>query len=98
MSPAHDDTVSTAAWENAMRILTAFALGCCLACGPGCGQKSATNDRGDIMKLQLTSSAFAEGAAIPEKYTGDDANVSPPLQWDEPPAETKSFALICDDP
>jgi hypothetical protein len=25
-------------------------------------------------------------------------DVSPPLAWDEPPAATQSFALVCDDP
>jgi Raf kinase inhibitor-like YbhB/YbcL family protein len=48
--------------------------------------------------MKLTSSAFAEGAAIPRKFTGDGADASPPLQWDGAPGATKSLALICDDP
>jgi Raf kinase inhibitor-like YbhB/YbcL family protein len=48
--------------------------------------------------MQLTSSAFSEGAMIPEKYTCDGADVSPPLKWGALPAGTKSLALICDDP
>ncbi|TKJ42592.1 phosphatidylethanolamine-binding protein [candidate division LCP-89 bacterium B3_LCP] len=50
------------------------------------------------MNLTLTSPAFEEGAMIPEKYTNDGANVSPPLAWVEVPEGTESFALICDDP
>ncbi len=50
------------------------------------------------MSMQLTSSAFAEGAAIPAKHTADGADMSPALAWSEPPAGTNSFALICDDP
>jgi Raf kinase inhibitor-like YbhB/YbcL family protein len=50
------------------------------------------------MKIELTSTAFREGDTIPKQYTGDGKDVSPPLQWGEPPAGTKSFALICDDP
>jgi Raf kinase inhibitor-like YbhB/YbcL family protein len=46
----------------------------------------------------LSSSAFASGGAIPKRYTCDDANVSPPLAWSGAPAETRSFALIVDDP
>jgi len=46
----------------------------------------------------LTSSAFAEGAAIPKKYSCDGENVSPQLKWSGAPANTKSFALIMDDP
>ena len=48
--------------------------------------------------MKLTSTAFANGKAIPVKFTGSGADVSPPLQWSGAPAGTKSFALICDDP
>jgi Raf kinase inhibitor-like YbhB/YbcL family protein len=48
--------------------------------------------------MQLTSPAFIEGQPIPAKYTCDGTDVSPSLQWNEAPAGTKSFALICDDP
>ena len=50
------------------------------------------------MTFTLTSTAFAEGAPIPTKYTCDGADVSPPLAWSGAPANAKSFALICDDP
>ena len=48
--------------------------------------------------MQLTSSAFAEGQPIPEKYTCAGKNLSPPLSWKEVPAATKSLVLIVDDP
>jgi Raf kinase inhibitor-like YbhB/YbcL family protein len=48
--------------------------------------------------MQLTSSAFSEGGAIPARYTCDAENVSPPLKWSGAPYGTKSFALIVDDP
>ncbi len=48
--------------------------------------------------MHLTSTAFAEGAAIPAKYTCDAQNVSPPLKWSGAPAGTKSLVLIVDDP
>jgi len=50
------------------------------------------------MAMTLTSTAFTEGASIPQKYTCDGKNVSPPLQWEGVPGETSSFALIADDP
>lgn len=50
------------------------------------------------MTIQLSSTAFGEGASIPKPYTGDGKNVSPPLRWADPPAGTKSFALVCTDP
>jgi Raf kinase inhibitor-like YbhB/YbcL family protein len=51
----------------------------------------------------LTSPAFEQGTSIPAKHacTGDPASslkdVSPALAWGEPPAGTRSFALIMDD-
>ena len=50
------------------------------------------------MALQITSSAFAQGHVIPKKYTGEGADVSPPLVWSDLPEKTKELALICDDP
>ncbi len=48
--------------------------------------------------LELSSSAFGSGQAIPKKYTCQDADVSPPLAWSNAPQGTRSFALIMDDP
>jgi len=48
--------------------------------------------------MKLISSAFKEGEMIPSKYTCDGPDVSPPLEWSDAPAGTKSFALISDDP
>jgi len=50
------------------------------------------------VSISLTSSAFAQEASIPEKYTCKGENVSPALSWGEPPAGTQSFVLIMDDP
>lgn len=50
------------------------------------------------MELAITSAAFKDGGFIPKKYTCDSSNVSPPLQWSDVPGDTKSIALICDDP
>ena len=35
---------------------------------------------------------------IPSKYTCDGQDISPPLDWGEPPQQTQAFALIMDDP
>jgi len=53
---------------------------------------------GEAMELKIKSSAFNEGDMIPKKYTCDGANISPPLAWDSVPMNTKSLALISDDP
>ena len=50
------------------------------------------------VKMELKSQAFQPGGLIPAKYTCDGEDISPPLNWSDPPAATKSFALISDDP
>ncbi len=48
--------------------------------------------------FQLQSSAFEYGATIPTKHTCEGDDVSPELAWSDPPAGTRSFVLILDDP
>jgi len=47
--------------------------------------------------MKLTSDFEHEGM-IPEKYTCDGANIAPILEISDVPGNTKSFALIVDDP
>jgi hypothetical protein len=49
-------------------------------------------------ELVLTSSAFDDGADIPDLYTCRGKNISPPLSWAGAPAGTRSLALILEDP
>ncbi|HOK26531.1 MAG TPA: YbhB/YbcL family Raf kinase inhibitor-like protein [Bacteroidales bacterium] len=48
--------------------------------------------------MEIKSPAFKEGELIPSRHTCDGHDVSPPLEWSGAPAETRSFALISDDP
>ena len=50
------------------------------------------------MSLAVSSSAFAQNADIPAKYTCEGQDVSPPLSWSGAPSTAKSFAVIVDDP
>lgn len=70
-------------------------------------QKAATEeDRKDslsapvttMMAIQIESSAFLQGAAIPEMYTCDGKDVSPHLSWGAGPDGTRAWALVVDDP
>ena len=50
------------------------------------------------MPIELTSTAFAQGQPIPKEYTGEGADVSPPISWSGLPEGTPELVLICDDP
>jgi Raf kinase inhibitor-like YbhB/YbcL family protein len=50
------------------------------------------------MALRLESAAFQDGDTIPHRYTCLGEDLSPPLHWAVPPAATKSFVMIVDDP
>jgi Raf kinase inhibitor-like YbhB/YbcL family protein len=50
------------------------------------------------MTIEVTSTAFNQAEPIPARYTGEGADVSPPLAWSGVPEGTKELALICDDP
>ena len=48
--------------------------------------------------LTIHSPAFADGGAIPSRYTCQGADVSPPLAWSGVPVAAQSVVLIVDDP
>ena len=48
-------------------------------------------------EMAITSPAFAQNAAIPQKYTCQGEDISPALEWAEPPQGTQSLALVMDD-
>lgn len=60
-------------------------------------EQDAEKGEGDV-GFTLTSSAFAQGEAIPQRYTCDGEDISPPLSWSDPPEGTVTYALIMDDP
>jgi Raf kinase inhibitor-like YbhB/YbcL family protein len=83
------------------------------ACGeragaPANGGNSPTAQTGNVQstparepartQINLTSSAFKDGEAIPKKYACEGENISPPLAWTAAPENAKSFALIVEDP
>jgi Raf kinase inhibitor-like YbhB/YbcL family protein len=57
-----------------------------------------TRTEGEHMAFEIISPEFDHQSAIPEMYTCDGDNVSPPLEWSGAPENTRSLALICDDP
>ena len=50
------------------------------------------------MTLKVTSNAFQHAGSIPAQYTCEGKDISPPLAWAGLPNNTKSVAMIVDDP
>lgn len=48
--------------------------------------------------LTIASPAFPMNSMIPDTYTCNGENQSPPLSWDHIPPKTQSLTLIIDDP
>jgi Raf kinase inhibitor-like YbhB/YbcL family protein len=61
----------------------------------GTSQEPTTAAGGEF---SIRATAWEDGEAIPTEYTCDGENASPALAIASPPAETRSFALVMDDP
>ncbi len=57
-----------------------------------------TKPEGSKTEMKISSLSFKEGEIIPSVFTCDGENISPQLSWTGSPVNTKSFALISDDP
>ncbi len=69
-----------------------------------CGGGSTTRDAGALAsapiakRIEVTSTAFANGQPIPRAYTCDGGGVIPPLRWHGVPNDAKTVAVVVDDP
>ena len=48
--------------------------------------------------MKISSAAFENNSFIPSKYTCEGQEINPPLEFKDVPEDTKSLALIVDDP
>lgn len=53
--------------------------------------------RGPIPVMTVTSTAWADGAEIPQKHTQAGEQLSPPLAWSDVPEGVQTFVLIVRD-
>jgi Raf kinase inhibitor-like YbhB/YbcL family protein len=53
---------------------------------------------GSMADLNVTSTAFGEGQAIPAQYTCDGEDRSPPLAWSGGPDDSRFAAILVTDP
>lgn len=75
------------------RLLAALSLLAALGCSNNRSQPPVPPG-----PFTLSSPAFTHETQMPKVYTVDGTDISPPLAWSNPPAGTREFALICDDP
>lgn len=47
--------------------------------------------------ITVTSEAFADGGAIPARFTEDGEKISPPLAWQGVPKDAVSLVLVIED-
>ena len=89
-------------WKNLSFCILILILLLIISCSEG-GKHSKVEqndleEEGNMATIQLTSAKFKEGELITSNYTCDGQDISPPLKWSGVPQNTKSLALICDDP
>jgi Raf kinase inhibitor-like YbhB/YbcL family protein len=61
-------------------------------------ESSSPDQHSASPSLSLTTKAFKPGALIPKQFACDGLDASPDLDWSSAPQETRSFALIVEDP
>ncbi|MEU0503437.1 YbhB/YbcL family Raf kinase inhibitor-like protein [Nocardia sp. NPDC005998] len=49
------------------------------------------------VRAELRSTAFSDHTTIPERYSYDGGNVSPPLEWHGIPDDAAELVLLCED-
>ncbi|MEU5538842.1 YbhB/YbcL family Raf kinase inhibitor-like protein [Streptomyces sp. NPDC020362] len=78
----------------------AVVAGCGKGNGPASDSSSApsASSPGAAHRLTVTSPAYADAGTIPQRYTCDGENVSPPLAVTGAPAHTASLAFLLQDP
>jgi Raf kinase inhibitor-like YbhB/YbcL family protein len=70
-----------------------------LVLAAGCGDGTVEGPPPEApATIRVTSEAFADGEAIPVRYTCDGDDLSPPLAWTGVPDEARGLALLVEDP
>lgn len=78
--------------------LVALASVLLLACGGDDDTPEDGSEGGNgADTIELTSEAFDDGGAIPEDFSCDGRNHSPPLRWGSRSGDAGSLAIIMDD-
>lgn len=82
----------------AAALVWVFAAALVAGCDGDGGSGGGNGGNGTIETLNVLSGAFDDGGTIPEAYTCKGAGHTPPLAWTGAPADTRTFAIIVEDP
>lgn len=96
----HHRQMGRGAWGRLLPVavpVIVLLAGCADSSDTATEARSAPTQTGGTT-MQLTSPAFADGAAIPTRYSCDGDDISPPLVIDGLPEGTATLALVVDDP
>ncbi len=77
----HQHHISVGRQVASLLTLLSVILSLVVACSPKVPSPAKISE----MALSLSSTAFEEGDRIPVKYTCDGQDISPLLEWGEPP-------------
>ncbi len=95
-------SASGSGWRAVVRFLAiglAIAAGATACSGDDTGRAEDTGiEIQERSGMQITSPAFADGGTIPQKYTCDGSDVSPPLALSSLPPAASSLVVIMEDP
>jgi hypothetical protein len=83
---------------GAKPVVALVAVAALAGCGGGNKKESATPEAAVPETIGLSTPAFKDGAAIPEKFTCAGAGVAPTLVWKDAPEDATELALVVEDP
>jgi len=82
-----------------VKVRPATALVLLVALGFGVSGCDRPAQRGVLADtIEVRSEAFAEGGEIPERFSCEGENISPPLSWSKLPDGARELALVLSDP
>ena len=93
--PMSKGSSGTCRWVLPLLIL---GVACLIACGGSLSSPTPDALERGVAAMAITSPAFENGAPIPSQYSCEGDDVSPPIELGTPPHQTRSLALIMDDP
>ncbi|HEU4389006.1 MAG TPA: YbhB/YbcL family Raf kinase inhibitor-like protein [Blastocatellia bacterium] len=87
--------------NSASRLTRSIAVCVAAIVAAGCERREQAHQPGasaNSGKIEITSTAFNDGGAIPPEHTCQGKDSSPALKWSGLPNQTRSIAVTCDDP